>query len=245
MTTAPKHRPRLQPKTIGRGEGRYRSTAISKLAALAFFLMCSIARAVPAAAFPLPEEDTLHPGIGLVIASDSSTICTAGFVAHNARGAPVMFTAGHCDTGGVVEINSRAAKGMVPVGEFVATEYGGNRGEQTDVAVMKLSGAVPLSTAVDGYTVTGTLPSVYIGMPLCKIGITTGRSCGPVVSATGSKVKFAAQVAGGDSGGPVYAIKEDGTAVAVGITIRTSDSDGMPVAELISPWLDRWGLSIT
>lgn len=207
-------------------------------------VMWAVIQAPYARAFPLPEEDSLHPGVGLVIAGDNSTICTAGFVARNARGAPVMFTAGHCDAGGKIELNSKAAKGMVPVGEFVATEYGGNRGEQTDVAVMKLSGTVPLDPAVDGHVVTGAVPSVYIGMPLCKVGVTTGRSCGPVLSSTGSKVKFAAAVAGGDSGGPVYALKENGSAIAVGITIRTSDGDGMPVAELIGPWLDRWGLSI-
>lgn len=215
---------------------------ISAVAALAV-LIAAAPRAYSSPALP-PEQD-LHPGAALIIAGAENSLCTAGFVARNRRGAPVMFTAGHCDTGGNVSLNSLKAGGTIPVAEFVATEYGGSSGEQHDVAVMKLEGSVPLNPAIaDEIPVTGYLAGVYNGMMLCKVGISTGRSCGRVVSSTASKVKFDAEIAAGDSGGPVYAMKDDGTAAAVGITIRTADDDGMPVAELIGPWLERWGLSI-
>ncbi|SIH35394.1 endopeptidase [Mycobacteroides abscessus subsp. abscessus] len=214
-------------------------TAIAILTAL--IAAAPLAHSSPA----LPPEQDLHPGAALIIAGTENSLCTAGFVARNSKGAPVMFTAGHCDTGGEVSLNSLKAGGTVPVAEFVATEYGGSRGEQPDVAVMKLSGSVALNPAIaDQIPVTGYLSDVYNGMMLCKVGISTGRSCGRVTSSTASKVKFDAEVAPGDSGGPVYAMKDDGTAAAVGITIRTAGDDGKPVAELIGPWLDRWGLSI-
>lgn len=193
-----------------------------------------------------PAQEVLAPGAAISIVGSETLLCTAGFVAHNQRGAPVMFTAGHCDNGGNVQMNSSRAGGLVPVADFVVSEFGGDRGEQADVAVMSLTGAAPLSSKIDGQLpVTASVMNVEPGMRLCKVGITTGHSCGPVVSTTGSKVKFAAKIAGGDSGGPVYVLREDGTAAAVGITIRNSSSDGYPVAELIGPWLQRWDLTIS
>lgn len=192
-----------------------------------------------------PADGLLAPGSAITVAGPENLLCTAGFVARNQRMAPVMFTAGHCDNGGQIEMDTKAAAGLVPVGEFVVSQFDGDRGEQTDVAVMSLKGVVPLSAKIGGQIPVSTaISTVYPGMQLCKSGVTTGVSCGPVVSISGSKVKFAATVAAGDSGGPVYAPLADGTAGAVGITIRNADSDGYPIAELIGPWLDRWNLTI-
>ena len=219
---------------------------LRRLAAVVVAGSCVIiAPATPAHAGPLPAVSALYPGAGMEILGDDPSICTAGFVAHNQRGAPVLFTAGHCDTGDTAAVNSAADGRLVPAANFVVSQYAGNAGNQTDVAVMSLTGALQLDPNIAGHLpVTGFASSVAEGMWLCKVGVATGRSCGRVVEASSSKVKFAADIAPGDSGGPVYGLKDDGTAFAVGITIRASSDDGYPVAELIGPWLDKWNLSL-
>jgi len=187
-----------------------------------------------------PAADSLHPGSAIRIGDD---LCTAGFVARNQRGAPVMFTAGHCDVGQRVQA-ADSSVGLVPAGDFVASAYGGSDGEEPDIAVMKLTGAMDLDPAVDAeLPVGGSVPLIADGLTLCKQGAATGRSCGPVLESSPSKVKFAARIAPGDSGGPVWGYTSSGAIFAVGITIRQSN-DGYPVAELIDPWLQRWNLTI-
>jgi len=193
-----------------------------------------------APAHAAPMAASLHPGAALTIGNE---LCTAGFVARNQHGAPVMFTAGHCDVGQRVQAGS-ASTGLVPAGDIVASAYGGSVGEDPDIAVMKLTGSINLDPNVDAnLPVGGTAPIIANGMTLCKQGATTGRSCGPVIESSQSKVKFAARIAPGDSGGPVWGYTSTGSIFAVGITIRQSN-DGYPVAEMIDPWLQRWNLTI-
>lgn len=132
----------------------------------------------------------------------------------------------------------------MPAGDIVASAYGGDEGEAPDIAVMKLTGTMNLDPNVDAeLPVGGTAPIIANGMTLCKQGATTGRSCGRVIESSASKVKFAARIAPGDSGGPVWGYTSNGSIFAVGITIRQSN-DGYAVAEMIDPWLQRWNLTI-
>ncbi|ORA42159.1 hypothetical protein BST19_26130 [Mycobacterium bouchedurhonense] len=212
--------------------------------AMAAFLVSLLSTSVSAAAASTPA---LTPGSTLRMwdADDaSSAVCTAGFVARNRRGTAVLLDAGHCDRGGDVTMRAGSGGRQVPVGGFVVTEYAGNDDKDTDIGVVRLSKDIPLHADIAGtIPVTGALPYVVPGQTLCKIGAVTGRSCGRVIDASPTKVKFAAAIAPGDSGGPVFGLKDDGTAVAVGITIRSTD-DGLTVAELIGPWLQRWNLTI-
>lgn len=213
-----------------------RAQALSLAAAAA--AAGTLTTAAPAHAAPVAAS--LHPGAALTIGNE---LCTAGFVARNQHGAPVMFTAGHCDVGQRVQAGS-ASTGLVPAGDIVASAYGGSVGEDPDIAVMKLTGSINLDPNVDAdLPVGGTAPIIANGMTLCKQGATTGRSCGPVIESSPSKVKFAARIAPGDSGGPVWGYTSTGSIFAVGITIRQSN-DGYPVAEMIDPWLQRWNLTI-
>ncbi len=201
---------------------------------------CVAALITTAPAHAAPAAASLHPGTALTIGNE---LCTAGFVARNQHGAPVMFTAGHCDVGQRVQA-STVPTGLVPAGDIVASAYGGDDGEAPDIAVMKLTGTMNLDPNVDAdLPVGGTAPIIATGMTLCKQGATTGRSCGRVIESSPSKVKFAARIAPGDSGGPVWGYTSTGSIFAVGITIRQSN-DGYPVAEMIDPWLQRWNLTI-
>lgn len=230
---------RLQIRALRTARRRARQAVLAPVVA-------GVALTVGVSSAAADTEELLAPGSAITVVGPENLLCTAGFVARNQRRAPVMFTAGHCDNGGKIEMNSTSTGGLVDVGDFVVSQFDGDRGEQTDLAVMSLKGAVPLSAKIAGQIPVSTaISTVYLGMQLCKVGVTTGVSCGPVVSVSGSKVKFAASVAAGDSGGPVYAILPDGTAGAVGITIRNADNDGYPIAELIGPWLNRWDLTIS
>ncbi|AGZ54519.1 hypothetical protein [Mycobacterium kansasii] len=77
----------------------------------------------------------------------------------------------------------------------------------------------------------------------------TGKAeCGQVTDVSESTVLAASQC--GDSGGTVYLLRTDGTAVAVGIHIRGGrPNDPNPgcstpatfsITALMYPWLDKW-----
>lgn len=198
--------------------------------------------AAPAAA----AVGALGPGSRVEVYSDvddSTEQCTAGFVVRNVNRVPLLFTAGHCNVGERVMMRSADTGRQVQVGEIVVSQYDGNAGEDTDIAVMRPTGTVPLVSTVDGLPVTGVLSTPFNGLTLCMRGATTGRSCGPVTEFSDTKVKFAARVDNGDSGGPVWAMTKDGSALAVGIVIRQA-SEGLPIAELVAPWMRRYNLDV-
>lgn len=183
----------------------------------------------------------MYPGSAVMIGDRE--LCTAGFVVRNPKGARMMFTAGHCDVGGSVKAMVDGA--WVPAGRFVTSTYWGSGGDDADIGVIMPKSSLAVTSAVDAeLPVGGYVPLTMPGMTLCKWGAATGRSCGPVITSSPSKVKFSARIAPGDSGGPVWGYTPSGQAVAVGITIRQAADDGNPVAELIGPWMDRWQLSL-
>lgn len=187
------------------------------------------------------------PGATLRVWNTNTThdsICTAGFLARNSRGAPVLLDAGHCDQGGPVTMSDANGQ-QVPVAGFVVSTFDGAENDDTDIAALQISKGITAQPDIGGaIPVAGWTSAVAPGDVLCKIGATSGRSCGHVVSVSPSKVKFTAAIEPGDSGGPVYAMNPDGTALAVGITIRKATDDGDAVAELIGPWMRRWSLTI-
>ncbi|AGB27124.1 hypothetical protein Mycsm_07024 (plasmid) [Mycobacterium sp. JS623] len=202
-----------------------------------------------AAAPPLPPSPAITPGVGLVVSNADDTggdTCTGGWLAHDASGQPVMFTAGHCDMGGRVSMKWTISGAYETIGSFTRSVNEGKGAEDSDIALIALdNGAIPGDSRVlDRRPVEGATTDVKVGDVLCKYGNATQRQCGPVVAApTASKVQFAAHGEPGDSGGPVYLIQPDGDAVAVGITLGRNAS-GEEVAELVQPWLQKWQLTL-
>lgn len=192
------------------------------------------------------SDGVLSPGTTVSMwGSTSHVVCTAGFLARNRRGTEVLLEAGHCDHGGELTMTAGRAGGQVPVGGFVVSEPGGDNTDAADIGVVRLEKNVPVQPSIAGtIPVRGSLSYLAPGQTLCKVGAVTGRSCGPVIESSASKVRFSAAVAPGDSGGPVYAMRSDGSAVAVGITISHALDDGDVIAELIDPWLQRWDLTV-
>ncbi|CAM4079248.1 V8-like Glu-specific endopeptidase [Mycobacterium basiliense] len=211
---------------------------------------------------PLPSTDAIGPGAGIAVSyADGSggMGCTAGFLVRTSTGKTGVLTAGHCNKPGEaskVSINYTGTSPYVIVGTFNQTISEGLRGEAHDIGLIVLdSGNVPRTSAIAAsLPVTGVADNLRIGQQLCKFGMRTGRAeCGQITDVTDSKVEFLAASQCGDSGGPVYAIQNDGSAIAVGIHIRAGrPNDPNPgcsipatfsIAELVRPWLDKWNLT--
>jgi hypothetical protein len=193
-----------------------------------------------AAAPPLQPSPAITPGAGIVVADASGTgggSCTAGWLAHTRSGRPVLLSAGHCDHQGSVSMKWTATNHYEAIGHFTKSVNEGNVEEDSDFGVIALDTQIPSDTRVlDRRPVDGVTSAIGMGDTLCKYGAATGRTCGRVLATpTSSKVRFDAKSAEGDSGGPVYLIRPNGDAVAVGITIRGGDD--RTIAELVQPWL--------
>lgn len=221
---------------------------VSAVAGALLFAAPTFAAADPAGA-PARPVPAVAPGVGLGIydaAGNPGGGCTAGFLAHGAAGQPVMISAGHCDHGGEVDIKWSKTGAYEKVGAFSDTVHEGSSGETSDIGLIRLEpGVIPSDLRVIGIRpVTGVTSDVKKGDQLCHFGDVTGLQCGPVTEVTKSKVTFAAKVAVGDSGGPVYVRNPDGTATAVGVVIRGPADGSQLTAELVKPWLETWQLTL-
>lgn len=139
----------------------------------------------------------LGGGDGIVI--DGSTYCTLTTIGHDSSGALIGFTSAHCGgPGAVVAAEGRPDAGTL--GSMVA----GN--DNLDYAVIQFDPALvtPVST-VKGFTISGLGPDPEFGEVACKLGRTTGYSCGVTWGPGEEPGTIVNQVCGGpgDSGAPV------------------------------------------
>ena len=210
----------------------------------------------------LPAASAIGPGAGIYVdyADGSGGMgCTAGFLVRTSTGQPAVLTAGHCNRPGEPSKVTMNLGGILPyatLGKFSQTASEGVHGEHHDIGLIALSGDnVPQSSAIAAsLPVSGVATGLQIGQQLCKFGMTSGEpACGQILDVTESKVMFLAPGQCGDSGGPVCLMQSDGTASAVGIYIRGGNPKNptagcsapakFSVAELVQPWLDKWGLT--
>ena len=185
--------------------------------------------------------------------------CTAGFLVHTSAGQSGILTAGHCNRPGEPSKVTMNLAGILPyttLGTFSQAVSEGVHSEEHDIGLIVLDGDnVPQNSAIGAsLPVSGVATNLLIGQRLCKFGMGSGEAmCGPIVEVTHSKVTFLVASQCGDSGGPVYLTDDGDTARAVGVLIRGGDlntpSPGcsaptkFSVAELVQPWLDKWGLA--
>ncbi|HEX7321998.1 MAG TPA: hypothetical protein VF299_03550 [Mycobacterium sp.] len=211
----------------------------------------------------MPAARAIGPGIGIdVTRADGShgVSCTAGFLVHTSDGRPGLLSAGHCNepgAEGTVSIHHGGLYVYPIVGRFAESVYGGNDWNNYDIALITLddTGKIPLTSDVDGHPLVGLAERVEPGDTLCHFGIRSNQSiCGLVVAVEENKVRFVATGRCGDSGGPVYRLRPDGAAEAVGIYIEVSNGDDSDpkcnepheysIAQLIKPWLKAWDLTL-
>jgi hypothetical protein len=213
---------------------------------------------------PLPAATAIGPGTGIDVtyADGSGEIsCTAGFAVRTKDERPGLLVAGHCNRPGgpgTVAIHHGGLYSYPTVGAFTESVFDGHGWNNYDVGLITLddAGAIPLSSDVDGHPVTGVAERVEVGDRVCHLGIRSSRPvCGPVVDSEVNKIRFSAPGKCGDSGGPVYIVRGDGAAEAVGVYVAVSDGDysepscedphPFSIAQLIQPWLGPWELTLT
>jgi hypothetical protein len=139
----------------------------------------------------------LGGGSGLVV--DGETLCTLTAIGTDNQGNLIGFTSAHCGGPGAV-VGSESAQNAGVVGTMVA----GN--ESLDYAVIKFDRAkVTPVNEVNGFRIDGLGPDPAFGDVACKLGRTTGYSCGVTWGPGQEPGTILNQVCGGpgDSGGPV------------------------------------------
>ena len=155
-----------------------------------FFSVGPQAHAQPA---PVP----LGGGSGIVI--DGDTFCTLTAIGHDNRGKLVGFTSAHCGGPGH-EVGAEAAQDRGVLGVMVAGS------EPLDYAVIEFDPAkVQPVDNVNGFQIDGIGPDPAFGQVACKLGRTTGYTCGVTWGPGDVPGTILNQVCGrpGDSGAPV------------------------------------------
>lgn len=195
-----------------------------------------------AAAVGLAAPTAANPGPGIEIEDDNGS-CTAGFAAQDDQGNYYLLTSGHCDSG---DGSRWTDAGDGPLGQITASDYDG---DEHDAAILRLDpGSGPPSGAIAGrYPVRDVLrpDQILIGTPLCKIGATTGETCGPVTAVDAFMVRAGVFSLTGDSGSPAFVKNPDGTVSAVGILAGSPEGDDYTTYfTLVDPVLQQWGLRI-
>ena len=166
-------------------------TRIVASAALAPFALLIVPSAQAA---PLVD---LGGGSGIVIEGDA--YCTLTAIGHDVSGKLIGFTSAHCGGPGL-RVASEAAPEAGNVGLMVA----GNDGLDYAVIEFDPQRVRPVDT-VNGFRIDGLGPDPSFGEVACKLGRTTGYSCGVTWGPGEDPGTILNQVCGqpGDSGAPV------------------------------------------
>ena len=156
--------------------------------------------AVLAVVTPTANADDPVPlggGSGLVVNGD--TLCTLTSIGNDERGNLIGFTSAHCGGPGA-QVGAEGAEGSGVLGTMVA----GN--DALDYAVIQFDPQkVAPTNNVDNFQIDGLGPDPVTGDVACKLGRTTGYSCGVVWGPGQEPGTIVSQVCGqpGDSGAPV------------------------------------------
>lgn len=179
---------------------------------------------------------------GIEIDGDTNS-CTAGFAAEGADGYYLM-TSGHCDRDAGAEWTYGDDETL---GYMAASEK--DDSQELDAAIIRLDPDLgPPISDIDGrYVVSGVLDAgqLQVGMPICKVGATTGETCGEITDMDGLVVTTSVFSLHGDSGSPGFVKNPDGTVSAVGLLSGSPDDDDYTTYfVLVAPLLAKWGLSL-
>jgi hypothetical protein len=143
------------------------------------------------------DKVPLGGGAGIVI--DGDTLCTLTTIGTDNRGNLVGFTSAHCGGPGA-QVAAEAAPGAGVIGTMVA----GN--DNLDYAVIQFdTNKVTPVNNFKNFLITGIGPDPSFGQVACKLGRTTGYSCGVTWGPGEQPGTIVNQVCGqpGDSGAPV------------------------------------------
>jgi hypothetical protein len=144
-------------------------------------------------------QDPVALGGGSGIVIDGDTFCTLTAIGHDNAGSLIGFTSAHCGGPGA-QVAAEGAEDHGVLGTMVA----GNEG--LDYAVIQFDPKLVQPVAeVNGFRIDGIGPDPVFGEVACKLGRTTGYSCGVTWGPGEQPGTIVNQVCGqpGDSGAPV------------------------------------------
>lgn len=163
--------------------------------AISAVLVATCALAQPSA--HADDRVPLGGGSGIVVKGD--TFCTLTAIGNDNRGNLIGFTSAHCGGPGE-QVSAEGAEAAGVLGTMVA----GN--DSLDYAVIQFDPqkVLPVNN-IKGFEIDGLGPDPAVGDIACKLGRTTGYSCGVTWGPGEQPGTFVNQVCGqpGDSGAPV------------------------------------------
>jgi hypothetical protein len=165
--------------------------------AAALVISAALAVSLYSATAHAADKVALGGGAGIVI--DTDTYCTLTAIGTDKTGALIGFTSAHCGGPGAL-ISAEGARERGVLGTMVA----GN--DALDYAVIRFDPekVQPVSNW-NGFAIDGIGPDPALGQVACKLGRTTGYSCGVTRGPGQTPGTIVNQVCGrpGDSGAPV------------------------------------------
>lgn len=237
----------------------------------------------PVNAMPYVSE-ALSPGQEFYVRSASghmASICTLAFLVQDINIDQYgMLTAGHCGESSLAHVagcnpvecdeqstlvtQSRTGVRTFSNGNIITDMKVVGDAFTRDIALIYINTDIEVSSRMDerhplGAVVTAAELERLVGERICKIGATTGVTCGAVLSVTDEFVTVKSHQSTtsspvalrGDSGGPMFMFDEHGRVRPVAVV---SHGDWVPAAntfdptivhgQLIAPVLDRWNLEL-
>jgi len=176
-----------------------------------------------AAGLSLASMANADPGVvvypGMEIHQDSN-LCTLGFVDPAQR---IAYSAGHCrGNGPVTDRNGRyigtvsTSRDNTPDGAVIRTDQ-----VISDYETITLATDVQINNVLHGGRQLVADPGAPLsaGQPVCHFGVVTGETCGSIERVNNGWFTMTNGVLSqkGDSGGPVYALADNGKAVIIGL----------------------------
>ena len=149
-----------------------------------------------------------------------STVCTLGFIDPVAR---IGYSAGHCRGNGTVTDRDGRPVGVVVVARDNTPNGAVVRTDEviTDYETIALAKDVTVNPVLPGGRPLRVDPAAQLvaGQQICHFGVATGESCGSVERVNNGWFTMTNGVVSqrGDSGGPVYTLAADGSAVLAGL----------------------------
>jgi hypothetical protein len=174
-------------------------TTAQRLRLKAGAVVLALGALIPALAPAAAADGKVPMGGGAGIVVNGDTFCTLTSIGTDNTGALIGFTSAHCGGPGA-QVASEDKQDAGPIGTMVA----GNDG--LDYAVIRFDPAKvqPVSN-YKGFVIDGIGPDPVFGEIACKLGRTTGYSCGVTWGPGQDPGTIVNQVCGqpGDSGAPV------------------------------------------
>lgn len=231
---------------------------IRKLAGIAAIAAVSVTVLAPSIADAAPI--TVSTTDKIVIQhrdSGGATTCTLGFVFTGTDGEPRAITAGHCgEKGDPVQTADHHTIGRIAESFFDSSGTAAENFHSVDTALISfIPGSVvvdPRIPGIGGVRRTASRNEVERANAVaCKLGPTTGLSCGPLalVETPDPMVAFHMDSDRGDSGAPVWMYGADDGIVAVGTVSADGSLPGGPgkeagitYVEPVHQYLTEWQL---